>query len=254
MKIYTYEQGSPEWHAAHMGIPTASEFHRVVMPGGEERFKKDGTPYKSSKGELAAGRWTYAFELAAERLLGETKDSIDGLRWIERGKMLEAPAIAHYEFVRGNPTAKVGFITPDHGRWGCSPDRLVVGNDGDPLGGLEIKAPAAPKHLEYFINGLGPAYLCQIQGSLMTTGFDYWDFESYHPQLPEVLLRFERDEAFITKLREGLEQFCDEVDFIVLKIKDAGYVPTPRARVGGMEPWEGSDAIDAIVKAGQWGG
>jgi hypothetical protein len=254
MKIYDCEQGTPEWHALHMGRPSASEFHRIVQPGGEARFKKDGTPYKSSKGELAEGRWTYAFELAAQRLLGETKDPIDGLKWVDRGKMLENPAIAHYEFVRGRSTAKVGFITPDHGRWGCSPDRLVVGKDGDPLVGLEIKCPGSVKHLEYFINGVTAAYRCQIQGSLMTTGFEFWDFQSYHPQLPEVLLRFERDEEFIDKLEAGLNQFCDEVDFVVAKIKDAGYVPTAASLAAGMDPWEGADAIEGILAAGQWGG
>ena len=260
MIVHDIEQGSADWFAVRAGIPTASEFHRIVKPGGEPRTKKDGTPYKSSAGELADGRWTYAFELAAERLLGESKQSIDGLQWVERGKLLESDAVAHFEFVRSRKTAKVGFITPDHGKWGCSPDRLVVGADGDPLEALEIKCPAAPKHLEYFINGPGTNYRCQVQGSLLTMGFDRWFFESYHPQLPEVLIPFERDEEFIAKLEAGLIQFCDEVDMIVERIKEAGYVPTPTGFAGPVDlaardwAWEGSNAIEDILAAGQFGG
>lgn len=243
MIIHDIEQGSPEWFEVRAGRPTASSFHRILTPKQEK---------------LAEGRWGYAFELAAERLLGESKQSLDGLQWVERGKMLEADAVSHYEFTRGRKTARVGFITPDHGRWGCSPDRLVVGSDGDPLGALEIKCPSSPKHLEYFINGPGADYRCQVQGSLLTTAFDFWDFQSYSPQLPEVLVRFTRDEPFIRKLESALDQFCDEIDMVCEKIKEAGYVPTPASFASPVDvaarAWEGSDAIEGILAAGQFGG
>lgn len=242
MIIHDIEQGSPEWHAVRAGIPTASEFHRILTPKREQ---------------LAEGRWTYAFELASERLLGESKQSLDGLQWVERGKMLEPAAVSHYEFTQDRRTAKCGFITPDHKRWGCSPDRLIIGGDSDPLGGAEIKCPAAPTHIGYFINGPGDNYRCQVQGCLMTTQFDFWDFVSYHPQLPEVLVRFTRDEPFIRKMESALEQFCDEIDAIVERIKEAGYVPTPSSFAGpvdvAMRAWEGSDAIEAILAAGSFG-
>ena len=257
MIVHDVEQGSGDWFKARAGIPTASEFHRIVMPGGEPRIKKDGTPYKSKVGELAEGRWTYAYELAAERLIGESKMPLDGLQWLERGKALEPDAVAHYEFTRGRKTAKVGFITPDHGKWGCSPDRLVVGIEGDPLGALEVKCPSATKHLQYFDDGPGTDYRCQVQGLLLITGFDFHEFLSYHPQLPEVLIRFTRDEEFIAKLEAGLTQFCDELDDIVEKVKAAGYVPTPASFASpvdvAMRAWEGEDAIPGIVENG-WGG
>jgi hypothetical protein len=242
MKIFDVPQGEPAWFAARAGIPTASEFHRIITPKREQ---------------LAEGRWSYAFRLAAERLLGESTQSIDGLQWVERGKILEGDAVSHYEFTRGRQTAKVGFITPDHGRYGCSPDRLIVGKDGDPLGGLEIKCPSSPVHLAYFINGAGEDYRCQVQGSLMVTGFEFWDFQSYHPQLPEVLVRFTRDEPFIRKMQSALDQFCEEIDHIVEKVKEAGYVPTPERFSSPLDvaarAWEGEDAIPGIIESG-WGG
>ena len=243
MIIHDIEQGTPAWFAVRAGIPTASEFHRIITPKRET---------------LAEGRWTYAFELAAERLIGESKQSLDGLQWVERGKFLEGDAVAHYEFTRGRKTAKVGFITPDHKRYGCSPDRLIVGADGDPLGALELKCPSPAKHLGYFINGPGDDYRCQVQGSLLTTGFEFWDFQSYHPQLPEVLIRFTRDEPFIRKMESAIDQFCDELDEIVEKVKKAGYVPTPERFSSPVDvaygAWEGEDAISMIEAEGNWGG
>lgn len=263
MKIFDCEQGSNEWFAARAGVPTASSFHRIIKPGGEIRYKKNGEPYKSSAGELAEGRWTYACELACELLLGESKQSLDGLQWVERGKMLEPDAVAHYEFTRGRKTAKVGFITPDHGLWGCSPDRLVIGSDGDPLGALEIKCPSAPQHIRYFIDG-GPGtdYRCQVQGSLAITGFNFWDFQSYHPQLPEVLIRFERDEEFIAKINEALVKFREELAGIIARVQEAGYVPTPTRFDGPVDKaareydygYPSDNLADRIVDLGSFGG
>lgn len=237
------DQGSPEWFEVKAGRPSASEFHRILTPSREK---------------LADGRHSYAFQLAAERLLGESRASIDDIDHVQRGKLLEPQAVEHYEFVRGRKTAKVGFIMPDHKRWGCSPDRLIIGADNDPLGGLEIKAPTGAKHLEYFTFGPGSDYRCQVQGSLLITGFDFWDFQSYSPQLPEVLIRFTRDEPFIRKLESALDQFTDELEAIVEKVKAAGYVPTPTSFASPVDmaarAYEGSDAIEDILAAGQWGG
>jgi hypothetical protein len=240
MKLFTVENGSPEWFAARSGIPTASAFHRVLTP---------------AKGELASGRWSYAFELAIERLLGESKQTIDGLQWVERGKMLEPDAVQHYEFVHSCRTVKAGFITTDDGRMGCSPDRIMV----DEVGGLELKCPAAKTHLDYFIRGPGADYRCQVQGSLLITGFPFWDFMSYSPNLPQVLVRFEPDAPFIEKLKAALDQFCDEVDEICEKVRAAGYVPPAHL----ANPWDAAygemlrsdmNAAGHIIEQGSWGG
>lgn len=223
MILHDVVQGDPEWFAVRMGIPTASQFHRVLTP---------------KKGELAEGRWSYAYELAAERLLNESKETIDSLQWVERGKLLEPDAVNHFRLVKRLKVAKAGFITTDDRRWGCSPDMIVY--DGDPpdltseeawrtLGGLEVKCPMAATHIRYFIDGLDAQYRCQYQGSLLVSGFSHWWFESYYPSLPQFLVRMERDEPFIEKLASALDQFCDEIEMICEKIKAAGYVPPPGA-------------------------
>jgi hypothetical protein len=93
----------------------------------------------------------------------------------------------------------------------------------------------------------------------LVTAFDFWDFQSYAPQLPEVLIRFDRDEPFIAKLASALDQFCAELDEVVEKIKKAGYVPTPDRfsdpiDVAYRQAWEGDNAIDDIMRTGNWGG
>lgn len=231
---YNCDQSSEEWKELHLGRPTASEFHRIVQPGGEERIKKDGTPYKSSRGELAEARWTYIYELAVERLLNQPRPDIGHLKAVERGKMLEPHAIQQYEVVHGHKTTKIGFITPEHGKWGCSPDRLLI----DQKGGLEFKAPNAETHLRYWNEGLGPAYKCQIQGSMMITDLPTWTFISYHPNLPEVSITVHRDDEFCEKLEKGLTQFSAELDKLCAKVLEEGVtLPSVAPAANDIDGW-----------------
>ena len=103
MKIHHVTQGSPEWTALRIGIPTASAFDKIITP---------------AKGQLSKSSRPYAFLLVAEQLLGRTLDSLEGLEWIERGKELEPQAVRMYEFAEDCETAPVGFITSDDGRMG----------------------------------------------------------------------------------------------------------------------------------------
>jgi hypothetical protein len=238
MIFHELEQGSPEWHNVRMGIPTASQMHRILTP---------------SRGELATGRFSYAYELVAERLLKETKQNLTGMYWPERGRLLEFDAVRHYEFVHSCRTAKVGFVTPDHGMWGCSPDRIMV----DDLGTLELKCPSPEVHLKYFAEGPGNDYKVQLQATMMITGFPWADFMSYHPQLPDALYRFERDDAFIDKLHKALSQFVGEVDAIEKKVRDAGFVSTVHQQYDeGYGEMLRSDmnAAGHIIEQGSWGG
>lgn len=190
MKILAMKQGSPEWHAARLGIPTASAFHRIVTPGGK----------------LSEGSHAYLCELIAERLLNLPMDSAS-TDFMERGKALEEQAVAWYELQREVDTQRVGFVTSDDGRVGCSPDRLV-GKDG----GLEIKCPSAGIHVQYMLGGVAQKYAPQIQGALWLTGRAWWDSLSFHPDLEPALVRVERDEEYIAKLAEAIPAFCDRLD------------------------------------------
>ena len=69
-------RASVEWHEARLGIPTASEFSRIVTPTGK----------------LSAARATYMGELLAEWALGEPVGGFTGTEDTERGQVLEPEA------------------------------------------------------------------------------------------------------------------------------------------------------------------
>ncbi len=178
MITHACEQGSLEWFAARCGIPTASEFSRLVT-----NTIKDGE-YK-----LSASLPGYANELAAELFAGKSLDQFDGNAWMQRGKDKEAEAVAFYEFASDAVISRVGFITTDDGLCGCSPDALV-GEDG----GLEVKCLKAESHVEvrtYHIkHGHAPVkYTQQVQACLWITGRAWWDQLYWHPDLPPLTIR-----------------------------------------------------------------
>ena len=190
MKIIPCTQGSPEWHAARLGIPTASNFGKIVTPACAAS--------KSAEG--------YMHQLVAERLIGHPCGEID-TPWMQRGQITEAEAVAYYELQRGVDTQAVGFVTTDDGSAGCSPDRLIRDD-----GGLEIKCPSAAVHVGYLLEREPRKYWPQIQGALWITGRRWWDFLSYCPELPPALIRFERNEQFIASLASAVETFNEHLD------------------------------------------
>ncbi|HEV2301511.1 MAG TPA: YqaJ viral recombinase family protein, partial [Stellaceae bacterium] len=202
MKLHDCEQGSARWYELRVGVPTASQFHRIVTPGGKLS--------KQARG--------YAFRLAAETLLGRSLESLAATEWMDRGKELEPEAVRMYEFDHDAATRPVGFVTTDDGRLGASPDRLVEGARA----ALEIKCPAPQTHLEYMLDGFGADYLPQVQGQLLVGEFDWVDRYSYHPEMPPVLARTGRDEAYIAILRAALAEFCDLKDELVERARRAG--------------------------------
>jgi hypothetical protein len=205
VRIIDCEQGSSEWLKLRLGIPTASEFHKIITP---------------TKGDLSKQARSYAYQLVAETLLGEPlESSLGNIDWIVRGKLLEPEAVRHYEFTTDTETRAVGFITTDCGRIGCSPDRLIVGTRG----GLEIKAPLPATHVGYLVDGMGDSYRCQVQGQMAVAELAYVDFLSYHPGLPPVLIRTHRDEPYITKMRAALAEFLAMRDEMLATAKATGF-------------------------------
>ena len=169
------------WFRMRLGMPTASNFHLIVTPGGA-----DG---KKAKVSESAGK--YAHQLIAEMWLGRVldKDSYKS-EAMERGVNLEDGAIDSYEFQTGVTTEPGGFVTERGGRYGCSPDRLVL-----PNGLHEMKIPDPANHLRYLID---PATIRaekrpQAQGQLLVCDDREWvDLTSYHPELPLAVVRVRR--------------------------------------------------------------
>ena len=184
MIILTDEQGSPEWLASRLGRPSASNFGRLITGSGKP----------SSSAE------SYINEMIAERLTGRSKPFYTN-EHMERGNELEPEAREAYEFITDTEVVETGFILHDSGEFGCSPDGLV-GEDG----GLEIKCPSDSVHVSYLRAGKVPAkYYQQVQGCMWITGREWWDFMSYHPEMPHLLVRARRNEKFIKAMAEQVE-------------------------------------------------
>lgn len=191
MQVHNVEQGSPEWFAVRLGIPTASEFSKII----------------TATGKASAQANDYMLTLVAERMLGHEVEKWQGNMWTERGKELEQEAADYYELTTGTELQKVGFVTNDAGTAGCSPDRLV-GDDGL----LEVKCPAAHTHLKYMMDKkLDTAYMPQLQGQLFVTGRQWVDIISYYPELKPVIIRVARNEEYISTLQKLLEDFSAEI-------------------------------------------
>ncbi len=192
MKILDCKQGSTEWSQARCGVVTASEVDAIVTP-----------TWKPTEGK---GRQTYLLTKVAEIIMGYPRQT--GGSWaMDQGSVKEGSAAGWYEFTKDVAIQRVGFCLSDDGKTGCSPDALV-GEDG----GVEIKSPETHTHIGYLLDGTMPKiYLPQVHFSLFVTGRQWWDFVSYHPYLPKLLLRIERDEKIIAAIQVALDPFLADL-------------------------------------------
>lgn len=200
MKILELEQRSPDWYAARSGVPTASNFDKIITTTGTQSKQ----------------RTKYMYQLAGERLgavVDETYQSFAMTQGIEK----EGDARLLYEMAKGSEVGAVGFCLSDCGKYGCSPDGLI-GDDG----GVEIKCPLLSTHVDYLLNSSDEVpsdYYQQVQGSLFVTGRKWWDFVSYYPGIKPLIIREYPDENFQRLLKKELDLFCLELDQMVEKIK-----------------------------------
>ena len=229
MKILNYPQRSPEWFEARKRIFTASQVGMfcaepfaisLTIPEIKDLLSAAAIPWKSTmrRDELLAflpnaeaykGIVPAAQELI-NKTLGEAADGEDrppdwDTFWTARGTRLEPDAIAAYERKTGHKVTQVGLCVHDSGHFGASPDGLIGSMENLAwLHGLEIKCPEGKTHLKYLRAGVVPNdYVAQVQCSLAVTGLEFWDFWSYHPNLPPLMVRTYRDD-FTQRLEAGL--------------------------------------------------
>lgn len=198
MEIITCDQGSTEWFAARAGIVTASEFQTLLMKG--------------KGGGESLTRKTYMRKLAGEIITGEPMEAFTNAH-MERGKVMEQEARDLYAFMTDTEPQQIGFIKS--GRKGASPDSLI-----DESGGLEIKTRLPHLMIELLESGEMPnEHVAQVQGGMWVAEREWWDFVAYWPKLPLFVKRVYRDEAYIKKLSEAVDQFNGELDALVARIK-----------------------------------
>jgi hypothetical protein len=198
--ILDHEQGTEEWLAARLGKPSASNFGKLITVSGK--------PSTSAVG--------YINQLIAERLTMKSEPFYQNDH-MARGSELEPEAREAYEFITENTVTEHGFILDDSEEFGCSPDGIIEFFNS----GIEIKCPAATTMVKYLRDpqALVKAYYQQIQGCLWITDSKWWDAFAYHPEMPHVLVRVERDEEFITKLAVEVKAAVIEIKNQVEKLK-----------------------------------
>jgi hypothetical protein len=244
MKETPCEQGSEVWRRLRAGIPTASEFHRVVTPTG--KLSKQSRDYMA---------W-----LLAERVLGqplETKQSVAMIR----GTQFEADAVSFFENLCDLKISLCGFVTNDAGTIGASPDRWA-GETGQ----WELKVPMPQTQIAYFLaqsaierceaeierltmagpdtkeelaelqlaytealqNSLEAEYRVQTQGQLFVTERDWADLLAYSPEgLPPVYVHLKRNEPFIAILGRSVTEFSRTLEEQAARLMADGIIPKP---------------------------
>lgn len=190
MIVHDVLQGSPEWIALRLGIPTASRFDGILTP---KTRKYSATSRK------------YINELVAEWLLDGPIESFTTFA-MERGTELEPEARGWYAFDHDADVSTVGFVTNDDGTVGASPDGLVGDN-----GLIEIKCPGPVRHVENLF-GRDIADYGQVQGNLWVCEREWADVISYHPNMLPCVTRIPRDDMYIADLEVVMGQFLEELE------------------------------------------
>ncbi len=200
MRFVDCEQGSPEWLHARYGRITASRMSDVLA------YRKDGKP--------AAGRTDYAVELVAERISGFVSEHFVSYD-MKRGTELEPAARTEYELRHDVLLDRIGFaLHPTLEFTGASPDGLVAD------GGVEIKCPKPTTHVEYLLAGTIPLeYAPQMVWNMVCCERQWWDFMSYCPPFPPLIVRMRRDEKIIEEMTAEVIKFHGEVEELTAKIK-----------------------------------
>ena len=193
------DQMSEVWFAEKTGKPGASSFDKIVTTKGE--------PSKSAK--------NYLYQLAGETIVGLKTETYQNAI-MQRGIELEPSARSLFEMMYDVEVQQVGLCYPDEQKkYLCSPDGLLED------AGLEIKCPLIHTHVSYLLgNKLPTDYIQQVQGSMAVTGFSAWWFMSYYPGIKPFIIKVERDNIFIEKLKTVLDSFCLELALTVKKISE----------------------------------
>lgn len=195
MVNHKVEQNSEEWFALRRGKFTASTFKDLFMG-------KDTQGYKDC-----------VYKVAFERLTNTSPESFTN-EWMQRGTELEPEARSWYEFEKKTEITDAGFI--EYNDWiGASPDGFI--GDG---GLIEIKCPKFSTMMDYLIKKeLPKTYYYQVHGQLLVTDREYCDFVAYHPNLPKLILRINRDKEIDKIILDKLFKAIKEVEQIINKLK-----------------------------------
>ena len=189
------KQNSPEWKLLRLGIPSSSQFSRILTPKG-----------------IRSKSWPgYVDELAIETLSGYS-NTFESWQ-MKLGHIQEPDARWLYGQMHSVEVQEVAFIFKDEKRRvGASTDGLVgksgifecKGGEGKTHMARLRDFKANPSKFETsFVN----EHFCQIQGELYVTEREWADLFAYFPGMRPLEFRVHRDEKWINILDQELEHF-----------------------------------------------
>ena len=192
-------QETDEWLKVRAGLQTASKFIDVQRKPGP-------------RGGIPKTRETYKHELAGELLTGIPMPHYENAD-MRRGHEREPEARRLYAMLYDVDPKLVGFIK--NGNCGGSPDALI-GSEGM----WENKDARPHIQIDRLLAGTVPEeHMPQCQGLLMVGERQWIDFQSTSRGLPPLIIRVDRDERFIASLRVDINQFEEELEALVEKIR-----------------------------------
>ncbi|WP_336279098.1 lambda exonuclease family protein [Bartonella sp. CB175] len=193
-------QGTDEWLKARNGLITASLFEMVVG--------------RKKQGQRTQKYHSIMMKLAGERITGKTVEEGTTLA-MRRGIELEPGARQLYGTLTHTKPESIGFILADDRAKGFSPD-AVIGTNGL----LEIKTKKPEILIPHFYQkGFPEEHKAQCQGGLWIAQREWVDLMLYWPDMPPLIKRAYRDEAYIRKLESEINHFNEALENMVHYIK-----------------------------------
>ncbi|WP_455473965.1 lambda exonuclease family protein [Bartonella sp. B30(2025)] len=195
-------QGTDEWFKARSGLITASLFEMVMA--------------EKKQGQKTQKYYSIMMKLAGERITGKIVEEGTTLT-MRRGTELEPVARQLYGTLTQTQPEIIGFVLADDRKKGFSPDAFIGTN-----GLLEIKTKKPEVLIPYFYQKSFPQeHKAQCQGGLWIAQREWIDLMLYWPDMPPLIKRAYRDEAYIRKLENEINYFNEALDNMVYQIKHA---------------------------------
>lgn len=208
------EQGSEEWHQLRLGVPTASNFAKIMSQ-----------PLNDSE-DVSKTRARLMRQMAGERLTGIPAETFSNAA-MQRGKDMEADLREAFEFSEVTTVQRVAFVRRTIRRdplpplvIGCSPDSLIEED-----GVLEIKSMIPDLMIEMAESGkpFPTRHMAQCQGALWVTGRRYGLLTIGYRGMPyQLKYPFERNDGYIAELRQAVEVFDYELRQMVERQRQRG--------------------------------
>lgn len=172
------------------------------------------------RGGLSESREKYIWEVAAERMTDCAMS-----HWVsddmEHGNEYELEGKMEFEEATGIKLHEIGFVAHPTIEWfGGSADALILGSDGKPISGVEVKCPRTTTLLKWQKAGTVPLkHTPQMLAYMSIFGVSTWYFVAYDPRIKIksrrlFVRKFTPEPAAIPQVEFAAATFLGEVEAV----------------------------------------